>query len=98
MLLHAVALLNLLKDSVNTDVRTCAYYAALGHTRLKNYDKAMSYIDAILKSEPDNVQVKHLKANVEKNMQKDGFIGAAIVGGAAAVVGGLLIAALAGRR
>ncbi|CAI4224007.1 unnamed protein product [Auanema sp. JU1783] len=84
---------NLVKnESRESNQRDYIYYLSLGYARLSDYDRALAYIDILLKSEKENRQVSELKEIIEKKMRKDGFIGAAIVGGALAVVAGGLFA------
>ncbi|KAK2141716.1 hypothetical protein LSH36_1053g00029 [Paralvinella palmiformis] len=71
--------------------RDYLFYLAVGHTRLKEYEKALKYTEAILKVEPKNHQAAQLREHIKKKMKIDGLVGMAIVGGAAAVaVGGLV--------
>ena len=68
--------------------RDYIYYLALGHTKLKDYQKARKFIDAILYKEPNNGQALELKALVDDKLMKDGILGMALVGGGALVFGG----------
>ena len=65
--------------------RDSLYYMAIAETKLNNYESALKYLRSILKVEPTNEQVIELHKEVEKRMQRDGLIGAGIVGGAALV-------------
>lgn len=74
-----------------TAKRDYLYYLAIGHTRLKDYNEALKFSKAILQVEPGNHQALQLSEYIEKKMRKEGLIGMAIVGGAAAVaIGGLV--------
>jgi len=77
--------------------RDYIYYLALGHTKLKDYQKAKKFIDAILYKEPNNGQALELKALVESKLVKDGLLGMALVGGGALMMGGaaLLVGGIA---
>ncbi|XP_076454111.1 mitochondrial fission 1 protein-like isoform X2 [Babylonia areolata] len=70
--------------------RDYLYYIAVGHTRLKEYERALKYIDAVRQIEPGNHQARDLNTYIKKKMEKDGLMGMAIVGGAAVVLGGLV--------
>ena len=70
--------------------RDYIYYLALGHIKLKDYQKAKKFVDAILTKEPNNKQALELKALVEKKLVKDGLFGIALVGGGAIVFGTLV--------
>lgn len=77
--------------------RDYIYYLALGHTKLKDYQKAKKFIDAILYKEPNNGQALELKALVDDRLVKDGLLGMALVGGGSLLLGGgaLLIGGIA---
>jgi len=70
---------------------------ALGHTKLKDYQKAKKFIDAILYKEPNNGQALELKALVDDRLRRDGLLGMALVGGGAVMFGGaaLLVGGIA---
>jgi fission 1 protein len=73
----------------------------LGHYKLSNYAEAQRYNDLLLDLEPGNLQASSLKQLIDEKVQREGLVGAAIVGGlavAAGVVGGLLIRGARGRR
>lgn len=70
--------------------RDCIYYLAIGNTRLKEYSTAMKYVQAFLEIEPSNQQVISLEEYIKKKMDIEGLKGAAMAGGAALVLGGLL--------
>ncbi|XP_067951644.1 mitochondrial fission 1 protein-like [Watersipora subatra] len=67
--------------------RDYLYYMVVACTKLKEYEKALKYADGILKVQPNNHQVLELKKEIDKRMKRDGLIGMAVAGGAAAVVG-----------
>lgn len=71
--------------------RDYLFYLSVGHTRLKEYDKALKYCRAILKVEPRNSNAISLQQHIEKCRKRDGVIGMAIVGGAAAVAAGAIV-------
>ncbi|KAK7089975.1 hypothetical protein V1264_009844 [Littorina saxatilis] len=87
-----VALLEDLLKNEKDDLakRDYLYYIAVGHTRLKEYERALKYIDAVTRIEPGNHQARQLHQYIKKKMEKDGLMGMAIVGGAAVVLGGLV--------
>jgi len=92
----------LLEDLLNRDTedvpkRDYVYYLAVAHTRLKSYDRALDYINVLLSAESDNRQAVDLKELIHARMQRDGFIGLAVLGfggGAAIVAGALALGAL----
>lgn len=73
--------------------RECLYYLALGNYKLGNYADARRYNELLLGLEPANLQAGSLKGLIDDKVNKEGLMGAAIVGGlavAAGVVGGLI--------
>lgn len=70
--------------------RDYLFYISIGYTRLKEYEDALKYVNALLKVEPENNQAQSLKNLIEHKMKKEGLLGMAIVGGTALVVGGLV--------
>ncbi|PAV57225.1 hypothetical protein WR25_11466 [Diploscapter pachys] len=78
--------------------RDYVYHLAIANARLKDYDRALAYIDALLTHEQSNRQAQRLKEVIEKKMRKEGLIGAAIVGTGALVLGGLAALLFAGRK
>ncbi|XP_055712395.1 mitochondrial fission 1 protein [Phlebotomus papatasi] len=71
--------------------RDYIYYLAIGHTRIKEYTVALKYVRSFLQIEPNNQQVINLEQIIKKKLEREGMIGVAVAGGAAAlVVGGLL--------
>ncbi|KAK7484230.1 hypothetical protein BaRGS_00024479 [Batillaria attramentaria] len=87
-----VALLEDLLRNEKDDLskRDYLYYIAVGYTRLKEYERAMKYVDAVTHIEPANHQAKQLHGFIKKKMEKDGMMGIAIVGGAALALGGIV--------
>ncbi|XP_071838438.1 mitochondrial fission 1 protein-like isoform X1 [Apostichopus japonicus] len=83
--------------------RDCLFYLGVGHYRLKNFTKALQFVKGLLQIEPNNHQAKDLEILIKKKMNKEGMIGMALVGGAAAVtlggaalvIGGLVAAGAA---
>ncbi|CAI2357947.1 unnamed protein product [Caenorhabditis sp. 36 PRJEB53466] len=81
----------LLRDEDDlTSKRDYVYYLAMAHARLKQYDVALGFIDVLLEAEEDNQQAKRLKNDIKAAMTHDGLIGAAIVGGGALALAGLV--------
>nr|XP_002121705.1 mitochondrial fission 1 protein-like [Ciona intestinalis] len=80
--------------------RDYLYYMAVAKYRLKEYEEALKFCDAILKVEPKNHQVKELKEIINRKMKGEGLLGMAMIGGAGLVVGlGVaVIAAVAATR
>jgi len=70
--------------------RDYLFFLAVGYVRVKEYEQALKYTNAITKIEPNNHQVTELTAYIKNKMKKDGLLGMAIVGGATVVVGGLV--------
>ncbi|CCD69413.1 FIS1-related protein fis-2 [Caenorhabditis elegans] len=86
-----VCLEKLLRDDEDrTSKRNYVYYLAVAHARIKQYDLALGYIDVLLDAEGDNQQAKTLKESIKSAMTHDGLIGAAIVGGGALALAGLV--------
>ncbi|VIO99754.1 fis1-related protein, putative [Brugia malayi] len=95
--------IKLLEDLLRKEVediskRDYVYYLAIAHTRLKEYDRALAYVDILLSAESNNRQALDLKDLIQHRMKKDGIIGMAILGGGIAVIGGLAIAAFAASK
>jgi len=67
--------------------RDYLYYMAIAKYKLKQYDEALKYCNGILAVQPQNHQVKELKAFIEQQMKKEGLLGMAVVGGASLVLG-----------
>lgn len=84
--------LNLLEDLCRKNPegqRDYIYYLAFGNARLQEYGTAIGYIDKFLDIEPQNHQVRELRDLCKQRRMDTATKGAAILGGAAMVVGGL---------
>jgi len=77
--------------------RECLYYLALGHYKMGNYEDSRKYNHMLLSKEPENLQAQSLEGLIDKAVTRDGYIGMALVGGAAAI-GGLVLASLVRSR
>ncbi|CAD6190503.1 unnamed protein product [Caenorhabditis auriculariae] len=86
------------EDSNDGSNRDYVYYLAVANARLKNFDRALSYIEVLVNAESHNRQAMSLKKAIETKMRNDGLLGAAIIGGGAVIVGGIVAALLAGRK
>ncbi|THH07014.1 hypothetical protein EW146_g9446 [Bondarzewia mesenterica] len=73
--------------------RECLYYLALGHYKMGNFEEAKNFNALLLDREPANLQAQSLGLLIEKGVKREGYIGMALAGGAAAI-GTLLIANL----
>ncbi|KDR65724.1 hypothetical protein GALMADRAFT_260131 [Galerina marginata CBS 339.88] len=73
--------------------RECLYYLALGHYKMGNFEEARKFNALLLEKEPTNLQAQSLSQLIEKGAARDGYIGMALVGGAAAL-GTLVVAGL----
>lgn len=71
--------------------RDYLFYLSVGCARLKEYEKALRYVDGILKIQPGNSQAQSLRTWIEKKQKKDALIGMAAVGGAAAIGGAAVL-------
>jgi len=86
-------------DIYRTDAprrRECLYYLAVCHFKLQNWTEARRYNDALLEKEPNNLQAQSLASLIDKGVQRDGYVGLAIAGGAAALGIGLIAAVMRG--
>ncbi|CAD5234936.1 unnamed protein product [Bursaphelenchus xylophilus] len=82
------------KDIEDIPKRDYVYYLAVAYTRLREYDRALDYINALLAAESDNRQAIALKELINQRMKKDSLVGLAFIGlGGVAAVGASLIAA-----
>ncbi|KAH7702778.1 fis1-related protein [Aphelenchoides avenae] len=88
------------RDTEDIPKRDYVYYLAVAHTRLKEYDRAIEYIELLLSAESDNRQALELKELIQKRMKKDGLLGLALlgIGGGAALIAGVAAAAVMSRR
>ncbi|TFL02093.1 mitochondrial fission 1 protein [Pterulicium gracile] len=73
--------------------RECLYYLALGHYKMGNYDEASKFNGLLVDKEPTNMQAQSLNMLIEKAVSREGYIGMAIAGGAAAI-GTIVLAGL----
>jgi len=76
--------------------RECLYYLALGYYKMGNYEEAKRFNGLLLEKEPANLQARSLSDLIETKLTREGYIGLAIAGGAAAL-GTLLIAGIVRR-
>ncbi|XP_042900322.1 mitochondrial fission 1 protein [Parasteatoda tepidariorum] len=75
--------------------RDYMYYLAIGHTKLKDYNRALQLLSKFLSIEPTNRQAQTLQKYVKGKMKKEGLLGMAIVGGAALAIGGAVTLGMA---
>ncbi|KAL5492278.1 FIS1 [Sanghuangporus weigelae] len=73
--------------------RECLYYLALGQYKMGNYEEAKRFNALLMEKEPNNMQAQSLAELIDQKMTREGYIGLALAGGAAAV-GTLLLATL----
>jgi len=90
---HGVRLLQDIYRSDPGRRRECLYYLALGHYKMGNYDDAKKFNALLIDKEPSNLQAHSLGALIDQSVAREGYIGMALAGGAAAI-GTLLIAGL----
>jgi len=86
----------LLQDLYRGDAsrrRECLYYLALGYYKLRNYDQARKFNELLIQKEPGNLQAQSLGSLIDKGLAREGYIGMALAGSAAAV-GTLIIATM----
>ncbi|CAH1781370.1 unnamed protein product, partial [Owenia fusiformis] len=83
---QAIPLLEDLFHKSQDDIakRDYLFYLAVANCKLKDFDKALKYTDAIKQVEPKNHQAHQLEDYIRKKRRTDGLIGMAAVGGAAA--------------
>ena len=62
-----------------------------------NFDEAKRFNALLLEREPQNLQAQSLNQLIEKGVAREGYIGMALMGGAAAV-GGVVLAGLMRKR
>jgi len=74
--------------------RECLYYLALGHYKMGNYNEAKKFNALLMDKEPTNMQALSLASLIDNAVTREGYIGMALAGGAAAIgailVGGLI--------
>ncbi|CAL1714686.1 unnamed protein product [Somion occarium] len=73
--------------------RECLYYLALGHYKMGNYEEARRFNSLLREKEPTNMQASSLEQLIDDRVKREGYIGMALVGGAAAI-GTILLAGL----
>jgi len=76
--------------------RECLYYIALGYYKSGEFEEARKFNALLLEKEPMNLQAQSLAQLIDRAVTKEGYIGMALVGGAAAV-GTILLASLVRR-
>ncbi|KAG5647820.1 mitochondrial membrane protein [Asterophora parasitica] len=76
--------------------RECLYYLALGHYKMGNFEEAKRFNALLLDKEPTNMQAQSLGQLIDKGVAREGYIGMALAGGAAAI-GTVLLATLVRR-
>ncbi|KAJ6493681.1 hypothetical protein C8R47DRAFT_1119396 [Mycena vitilis] len=90
---EGVRLLQELYRAEPTRRRECLYYLALGHFKMGNFEEAKKFNALLIDKEPTNMQAISLGQLIDKGAAREGYIGMALVGGAAAI-GTLLVAGL----
>ncbi|TFK32786.1 hypothetical protein BDQ12DRAFT_691981 [Crucibulum laeve] len=93
---HQVEGVRLLQDIYRAEPtrrRECLYYLALGHYKMGNFDEAKKFNALLMDKEPTNMQAQSLSQLIDRAVAKEGYIGMALAGGAAAV-GTILLAGL----
>ncbi|KAF8661376.1 hypothetical protein AX16_001469 [Volvariella volvacea WC 439] len=90
---EGVRLLQEIYRAEPTRRRECLYYLALGHYKMNNFDEARRFNALLLEKEPTNLQAQSLASLIDKAVTRDGYIGMALAGGAAAL-GVLIISGL----
>ncbi|TEB21833.1 mitochondrial fission 1 protein [Coprinellus micaceus] len=90
---EGVRLLQEIYRAEPTRRRECLYYLALGHYKLGNYEEAKRFNSLLMEKEPANLQAQSLNQLIENKVAREGYVGMAIAGGAAAV-GAILLAGL----
>ncbi|PFH51888.1 hypothetical protein AMATHDRAFT_141310 [Amanita thiersii Skay4041] len=96
---HQVEGVRLMQDIYRAEPtrrRECLYYLALGHYKMKNFEEAKKFNALLLEKEPTNLQAQSLAHLIDKAVTKEGYIGMALAGGAAAI-GTLILAGLVRR-
>jgi len=76
--------------------RECLYYLALGYYKLADYENAKRFNTLLMDKEPSNMQAQSLNQLIDKAVTREGYVGLALAGGAAAI-GTLLIASMVRR-
>jgi len=93
---EGVGLLQDLYRNEPTRRRECLYYLALGHYKMGNLEEARKFNALLLEREPTNLQAQSLSSLIDKRITRDGYIGMALAGSAAAI-GALVVASFVRR-
>jgi len=96
---HQVEGVRLLQELYRTEPtrrRECLYYLALGHYKMNNFEEARRFNALLLEKEPSNLQAQSLGQLIDRGVAREGYIGMALAGGAAAL-GTIILAALVKR-
>jgi len=75
--------------------RDYLFYLAIANTKLGENQRALECCKKFLSVEPNNRQAQELEKIIKDRQLKEGLKGAAVVGGAALVVGGIVGLAMA---
>ncbi|KAI9183975.1 mitochondrial membrane protein [Blastocladiella emersonii ATCC 22665] len=67
--------------------RESRYYVAQGYFKLARFADARNYAQQVLRDHPEDPQARGLLDAIDAQVQKDGLVGMAIVGGAIAAAG-----------
>ncbi|KAF2357125.1 Fis1 C-terminal tetratricopeptide repeat [Trinorchestia longiramus] len=70
--------------------RDFVYFLAIGNARLKDYNRALQYIDGLLAVEKSNKQVQELREIIQKRMRGEAVKGAAVAGGVLVGLGAIV--------
>ncbi|XP_011497166.1 PREDICTED: mitochondrial fission 1 protein [Ceratosolen solmsi marchali] len=65
-----ILLLKNLLDTSSMERRDCMYYLAIGHARIKEYNKALEYINLFSTTEPGNTQIEHLESLIRNKLRE----------------------------
>jgi len=90
---QGVKLLQDIYRSEPTRRRECLYYLALGYYKLGDYENSRKFNNLLIDKEPHNLQAQSLNSLIDKAITREGYIGMALAGGAAAL-GTILIASM----
>ncbi|KIY52943.1 mitochondrial fission 1 protein [Fistulina hepatica ATCC 64428] len=93
---EGVRLLQEIYRAEPTRRRECLYYLALGHYKMGNFEEAKKFNQLLIDKEPSNMQALSLGQLIDKGVTREGYIGMALAGGAAAVTA-LIVAGLVRR-
>ncbi|XP_043236015.1 mitochondrial fission 1 protein-like [Amphibalanus amphitrite] len=75
--------------------RDYLYFLAVGCAKVKEYVDSLKHVRKLLEMEPTNRQAKDLEKVVQKKMEREAYMGAAVAGGAVLAVGGIVGLAMA---